>query len=91
MGHPGISGHPAVEGGWLAAARNHLAGVLQAGVGDFGAAQHARHFVGTGAVVEQTHLHFGAAVGFALVDEEMLIGECGNLRQWVTQRTCCPC
>ena len=31
---------------------DHLRGVLQAGVGDFGAGQHAGDFVGAGAVVE---------------------------------------
>ncbi len=35
----------------LPAAGDHLGGVLQTGVGDFGARQHARDFVGAGAVV----------------------------------------
>ncbi len=55
--------------------------MLQAGVSDLGAGQHARHFVGAGAVVEQAYLHLGAAVVFALFDEEVLIGEGGDLGQ----------
>ena len=54
--------------------------MLQAGVGDFGAGEHARYFVGAGAVVEQADLRLGAAVVFALFDDEMLVGEGGDLR-----------
>ncbi len=64
----------------LAAGGDHLAGVLEAGLGDFGAGEHAGDFVGAGTVVEETDLGFGAAVDFALVDEEVLVGEGGDLR-----------
>ena len=37
--------------------------------------------MGAGALIEQPDLGFGAARGLALVDEEMLIGEGGDLRQ----------
>jgi len=65
----------------LPAGGDHLRGVLQAGVGDGCAGEHSGHFVGAGQVVEQANPGFGAAVGFALVDEEMLVGEGGDLGQ----------
>ena len=37
--------------------------------------------MGAGAVVEEADLRLGAAVDFALFDEEVLIGEGGDLRQ----------
>ncbi len=63
------------------AAGNHLRGVLQAGVGDFGAAQHARHFMRSGAIVEDADARLRAAVRLTLFDGQMLIGEGGDLRQ----------
>ncbi len=65
----------------LPAGGDHLRGVLQAGVGDFGAAEHAGDFVGAGAVVEDADAGLRAAVLLALFDGEMLIGEGGDLRQ----------
>lgn len=67
--------------GMLPARRDHLCGVLEAGFGDLCAGDHAGDFVGAGAVVEEADFGFGAAVGFALVDEEVLVGESGDLRQ----------
>jgi hypothetical protein len=55
--------------------------VLEAGFGDLCAGDHAGDFVGAGAVVEEADFGFGAAVGFALVDEEVLVGEGGDLGQ----------
>ena len=55
--------------------------MLQAGFGDLGAGEHAGDFVGAGALVEEADLGFGAAVGLALVDEKVLVGEGGDLRQ----------
>jgi hypothetical protein len=49
-----------------AAGGDHLGGVLEAGVGNFGAGEHSCDFVGAGAVVEDADLGFGAAVGLAL-------------------------
>ena len=60
---------------------DHLRGVLEAGVGDFGAGEHAGDFVGAGAVVEDADAGGGAAVLLALFDGQMLIGEGGDLRQ----------
>jgi hypothetical protein len=58
-----------------------LGGVLEAGVGDFCAGEHSGYLVGAGTVVEEADLHLGAAVGFALFNDEVLIGEGGNLGQ----------
>jgi hypothetical protein len=55
--------------------------VLEAGFGYFGTADHAGYFVHAGAIVEEADLHFGAAIGFALFNNEVLIGEGGNLGQ----------
>ncbi len=55
--------------------------MLQAGVGHLGAGEHAGDLVSAGAVVEEADLHLGAAVVFALFDDEVLIGEGGDLRQ----------
>ena len=55
--------------------------MLEAGFGDLCAGDHAGDFVGAGAVVEKADFGFGAAVGLALVDEEVLVGEGGDLRQ----------
>ncbi len=55
--------------------------MLKAGVSDFGAGKHAGHFVGAGAIVEDADLRLGAAVILALFDDEVLIGEGGDLRQ----------
>jgi hypothetical protein len=52
-----------------------LGGVLEAGVGYFGAAQHSGYFVGAGAVVEDPDAGLGAAVFFALFNGEVLISE----------------
>ena len=57
------------------ASRDHLAGMLLAGFSDHCTAQHSRYFFDSRAVVEQAHLDFGAAVIFALFDEEVLVGE----------------
>jgi len=65
----------------LPARRDHLRGVFQARVGDFGAAQHACHFAGAGVVVEREDLGAGAAVLLALFDGQMLVGEGGDLGQ----------
>ena len=65
----------------LPAAGDHLGGVLQAGVGNLCAGEHACDFVGAGAVVEDADPRLRAAVFLALLDSEMLIGESGNLRQ----------
>ena len=65
----------------LAAARDHLSGVLQAGVSNFGAGEHARDFVGAGAIVEDANAGLRAAVLLALFDCEVLIGEGGDLRE----------
>src|SRR5579862_5180407 len=65
----------------LSAGRDHLRGVLEACFRDFCAGQHARDFVGASAVVEDTNLSLGAAVVFALLDSEMLIGEGSDLRE----------
>ena len=67
--------------GVLPAGGDHLGGVLQAGFCDLCAGAHAGDFVGAGAVVEEADFGFGAAVGFALVDEEVLVGEGGDLGQ----------
>ena len=64
----------------LPAGGDHLGGVLEAGFGDLCAGEHAGYFVGAGAVVEEADLGFGAAVGFALFDDEVLVGEGGDLR-----------
>ena len=63
------------------AGRNHLRGVLQAGFGHLCAAYHAGYFVHAGAIVEQADLHLGAAIGLALFNDEVLIGEGGDLGQ----------
>ena len=55
--------------------------MLEAGFGDRCAGDHAGYFVGAGAVVEEADLDLGAAVGLALVDEEVLVGEGGDLGQ----------
>jgi len=65
----------------LAASGDHLRGVLQAGLGHFGAAQHARHFVSAGAVVQNPDARRGAPILLALFDRQMLIGEGGDLGQ----------
>jgi hypothetical protein len=58
-----------------------LRGVLEAGVSDFGAAQHAGDFVGAGAVIEDADAGCGAGVLLALLYCQMLIGEGSDLRQ----------
>ncbi len=60
---------------------DHLRGVLQAGVGDLGAGEHARDFVGAGAIVEDANAGLRAAILLALFDGEVLIGEGRNLRE----------
>jgi hypothetical protein len=70
-----------IEGADLSTGGDHLRGVLKAGLGDFSAAQHAGNLVGSGAVVEQADMHFGAAVVLPFLDDEVLIGECRDLRQ----------
>ena len=56
-----------------------MGGVLEAGVGDFGAGDHSGNFVGAGAVVQDADLSFGAAVLLALFDGQVLVGEGGDL------------
>src|SRR5580692_2086907 len=65
----------------LPAGGDHLRGVLKASVSHLRAAQHARHFVIAGAVVEGADLCLGAALRLALLHYKMLIGEGGDLRQ----------
>jgi hypothetical protein len=65
----------------LAAGRDHLRGMLQAGVSDLCAAQHARDFVSASPIVEHANLRFGATVIFAFLNGEMLIGKRGDLRE----------
>jgi hypothetical protein len=65
----------------LAAGSDHLRSVLQTGVGDFCAAQHARDFVSASPIVEHADLRFSTTVIFAFLNGEMLIGERGNLRE----------
>ena len=65
----------------LAAPGDHLRGVLQAGVGDLCAGEHARDFVGAGAIVENANAGMRAAILLALFDGEVLIGEGRNLRE----------
>jgi hypothetical protein len=67
--------------GYHRLAGDHLRGVLEAGFGDCCAGEHSGYFVGAGAVVEEGDLGPGAAVGLALVDEEVLVGEGGDLWQ----------
>jgi hypothetical protein len=69
---------------------DHLGGVLEAGVSDFCAGEHAGNFVGAGAVVKEADLHLGAAVVFALFNDEMLVAKAAIWGRWVTQRTCWP-
>ena len=59
---------------------NHLGGVLEAGFGDLCAGDHAGDFVGAGGVVEEADLHFGAAGGLVFFNDEVLVGEGGDLR-----------
>ncbi len=65
----------------LAAGGNHLGGVLQAGISDLGAAQHACNLVGAGAVVEDTDAGLGASVFLSLFHSEVLISEGCDLGQ----------
>ena len=62
-----------------AAGGNHLRRVLQAGFSHRSPAQHAGDFVGAGALIEKTDIRFGASTRLALVNEEMLIGECFSI------------
>src|ERR1700733_11443156 len=55
--------------------------MLKAGVGDLGAAEHSGYLVRARAVVEYADLGLGAAVIFALFDDEMLACEGRYLRQ----------
>ena len=64
----------------LAGGGDHLGGVLQAGFRHTGSREHAGHFVGTGALIEEANLGFGASCRLALVDEEVVIGKGGDLR-----------
>ena len=61
--------------------RDHLRGVLQTGFRHGGAAEHACNFMRAGPLVEQSYLGLRTARGFAFVDEEVLVGKCGDLRQ----------
>ena len=55
--------------------------MLEAGVGDLCAGEHSGDFASAGGVVEEANLHPGAALGFVLLDDEVLIGEGGDLGQ----------
>jgi hypothetical protein len=65
----------------LPAGSDHLRRVLEAGVCDFGSGQHAGHFVGAGAVVEDADAGLGAAVFLAFFNGQVLVGKGGDLRQ----------
>ena len=55
--------------------------MLEAGFGYLGAGEHAGYFLGTGVVVEGADLGLGATLGFALLYNQMLVCEGGDLRE----------
>jgi len=60
---------------------DHLLRMLPRRLGQLGSGQHARHFFGAFFAGDLADGGFGAASGFALFDDVVVVGEGGNLGQ----------
>ncbi len=58
-----------------------LLGMAERSIAELGSAHHARHFFGPLRLLEQPHRGFGVALFLLFLDQEVRIGEGGDLGQ----------